>query len=177
MRTKREGLIVFSVIILALISIAPAFGATVTYTYDSLNRLTKATYGNGVTEEYTYDAAGNRLTYVVSYETDSPSLSITSHINGQHVNSPNITLCGTASDAGSWGNGISQVLVNGVRANNDTALGSGTATWCIQLTLNSGANTITIIAYDNSGNQNPTIENLTLYYDEQAKLHLPLILR
>lgn len=36
--------------------------ATLTYTYDSLNRLTKIQYDNGTVIEYTYDAAGNRLT-------------------------------------------------------------------------------------------------------------------
>ena len=38
--------------------------ATLTYTYDSLNRLTGVDYGNGGTITYTYDAAGNRLTLV-----------------------------------------------------------------------------------------------------------------
>ena len=35
---------------------------TISYTYDDLYRLIKADYGNGETIEYTYDAAGNRLT-------------------------------------------------------------------------------------------------------------------
>jgi YD repeat-containing protein len=35
---------------------------TVSYTYDDLYRLIKVDYGNGETIEYTYDAAGNRLT-------------------------------------------------------------------------------------------------------------------
>src|ERR1017187_3189344 len=37
--------------------------STIAYTYDSLNRLTKADYGGGLKISYTYDAAGNRLTY------------------------------------------------------------------------------------------------------------------
>src|ERR1700735_154013 len=41
-------------------------GATVTYAYDSLNRLTQATYSDGSVVAYAYDAAGNRLTQVVS---------------------------------------------------------------------------------------------------------------
>jgi YD repeat-containing protein len=40
--------------------------ATISYTYDNLNRLTQVDYGNGLTEQYTYDAAGNRLTRVVA---------------------------------------------------------------------------------------------------------------
>ena len=37
-------------------------GATTSYTYDSLNRVTKVDYGDGLVMNYTYDAAGNRLT-------------------------------------------------------------------------------------------------------------------
>jgi YD repeat-containing protein len=42
-----------------------SYGATITHTYDNLNRLTKVVYGDGTTEEFTYDAAGNRLTHIV----------------------------------------------------------------------------------------------------------------
>ena len=43
-----------------------SFAATVTYTYDSLNRVTSVDYGAGATEDYTYDAAGNRTTMIVT---------------------------------------------------------------------------------------------------------------
>src|SRR3972149_7792610 len=46
--------------------------ATITYTYDNLNRLTKVDYGNGTTTEYTYDAAGNRIT-LLTIDTTPPS--------------------------------------------------------------------------------------------------------
>jgi YD repeat-containing protein len=144
-------------ILLILFQFSFSFAAPLTYTYDTLNRLTKVTYENGTTEEFTYDSAGNRLSLLVAYETESSSLSITSHINGQHVNSPIVTLCGTASDAENWGNGIYQVLVNGIRANNDTATRSGTANWCIQLTLNPGANTLTIIAMITAATKTPPL--------------------
>ena len=35
--------------------------AATTYTYDSLNRLTRVDYGNATTTSYSYDPAGNRL--------------------------------------------------------------------------------------------------------------------
>ncbi|MEI8194646.1 MAG: hypothetical protein WCI73_01925 [Phycisphaerae bacterium] len=38
-------------------------GATTSYKYDSLSRLTRADYGGGLEISYTYDGAGNRLTY------------------------------------------------------------------------------------------------------------------
>ena len=37
-----------------------------TYTYDSLNRLTKVVYDNGVTVTYSYDALGNRTSKKVT---------------------------------------------------------------------------------------------------------------
>lgn len=39
---------------------------SVAYTYDSLGRLSKATYSNGVVITYVYDASGNRTSYTVA---------------------------------------------------------------------------------------------------------------
>jgi hypothetical protein len=94
-----------------------------------------------------------------------PSLNITSHSNGQHVTTASITLIGTASDSGKGDSGVQQVTVNGSRASNDTTSGGGTANWSKTVNLNNGANTITIVAYDNSTNHNTTILSLTIYYD------------
>jgi YD repeat-containing protein len=44
---------------------------TKTYTYDKLNRLTRADYSDGTYEAYTYDAMGNRLTKATATETIS----------------------------------------------------------------------------------------------------------
>ena len=43
-----------------------AIAGVVTYTYDSLGRLTKADFGGGKVITYVYDAAGNRTSYVVT---------------------------------------------------------------------------------------------------------------
>jgi len=72
-------------------------------------------------------------------------------------------LAGTASDSGKGDNGIQQVRVNGVQANSGTATGSGAASWSKGITLNSGSNTITVIAYDNSVNHNKTTQSFTIY--------------
>lgn len=61
--TVRKRLLMGAV--LALLS-APLYAGSVAYSYDSLGRLTQATYSNGVVITYVYDAAGNRTSYTVS---------------------------------------------------------------------------------------------------------------
>lgn len=43
-----------------------ALAGSVVYQYDSLGRLAKATYSNGVVITYSYDAAGNRTSYTIT---------------------------------------------------------------------------------------------------------------
>ncbi len=62
--------IILSTILLVTGTLWQAQAATVTYTYDSLNRVTSVDYGDGATEDYTYDAAGNRLTIMVKLQVD-----------------------------------------------------------------------------------------------------------
>lgn len=52
-------------VLLALLSGALQAGS-VSYTYDSLGRLSKATYASGVVITYVYDASGNRTSYTVA---------------------------------------------------------------------------------------------------------------
>ncbi len=95
-------------------------------------------------------------------DTTPPALTITSHADGQSVSTSSITLSGTATDAGKGDNGISSVTVNGTRANNDTATGSGTATWSRTIMLSPGINQITVVAADGSFNLNATTVRLTI---------------
>ncbi len=52
-------------VFLALLSGA-LYAGSVAYTYDSLGRLSTATYANGVVITYVYDASGNRTSYTVT---------------------------------------------------------------------------------------------------------------
>jgi|CXWL01.1.fsa_nt_gi YD repeat-containing protein len=45
---------------------APVWAGSVVYTYDTLGRITQATYSTGVIITYVYDAAGNRTSHVIS---------------------------------------------------------------------------------------------------------------
>lgn len=59
---KRLSLVLALVVLFGLV--LPCFAETVTYQYDDLYRLIKATYSDGTVIEYTYDAAGNRLSTI-----------------------------------------------------------------------------------------------------------------
>src|SRR3972149_4266873 len=61
-----------ALILLSILGIRETEVAAITYTYDSLNRLTKVAYGNGATITYTYDAAGNRLSLVSTPSDSTP---------------------------------------------------------------------------------------------------------
>jgi YD repeat-containing protein len=50
---------------IALLASAAMAGSAIN-AYDSLGRLTRVTYSNGVVVTYVYDAAGNRTSYVVT---------------------------------------------------------------------------------------------------------------
>ncbi len=126
--------------------------------------------GSNVITVTARDAAGNTgtATRTVNYtaaDAMSPTLAITSHTNGQTVSTASITLSGTATDSGRGNSGIQQVMVNGVAATGGTATGSGTANWSRALTLAAGANTITVVASDNSPAHNATTQGLTINYN------------
>ena len=67
---RREGCRLLLAVVAAVLASAALAGETVSYTYDALGRLTgTSTTGstnNGVVTGLTYDAAGNRLNYVMS---------------------------------------------------------------------------------------------------------------
>jgi YD repeat-containing protein len=63
MTLKKLSLIIIPLVL--LVFALPCLADTVTYEYDDLHRLIKAIYSDGTIIEYTYDAAGNRLSKVI----------------------------------------------------------------------------------------------------------------
>jgi len=61
-RIIRTKMILIQLGLIILLCASPAWPLTVTFTYDSLNRLEKAEYADGAIFDYTYDKVGNRLT-------------------------------------------------------------------------------------------------------------------
>jgi uncharacterized protein RhaS with RHS repeats len=58
-------------LIFFIITLSIKAQVTVTYTYDNLNRLTQASYSNGVGIQYSYDVMGNRTQEVKTNNTIS----------------------------------------------------------------------------------------------------------
>jgi Tfp pilus assembly protein PilZ len=95
-----------------------------------------------------------------------PDLEVTSHKDGQTILSSSITLAGTATDADRGDNGVASVTVNGLAAKGGTAVGAATANWSQPITLNLGANVISIVAQDTL--KNGVAKTITLTYDPNA---------
>ncbi len=85
---------------------------------------------------------------------DAPTLQITQPTSSDTfvTTSNSVTLVGIASDLGHGNNGIATVTVNGVEATGDTTANGGTANWSATLQLVVGANLISVVACDTSGN-------------------------
>ncbi|MGD9009142.1 MAG: Ig-like domain-containing protein [Desulfobacteraceae bacterium] len=124
-----------------------------------------------VTQAHTVVSGENTVIVTLdTTETDfaGPTVAVTSHTSGQAVAAANITLTGTATDSGRGGSGISQVTVNGEVAVNGTAVGDGVANWRKDdITLDEGANTLKIVAYDNksAGEINTSTLFFSITYD------------
>jgi YD repeat-containing protein len=155
------------------VSILPfsSWASIATYTYDNLNRLKVVDYNNGEqTITYTYDAAGNILTKTITATAtgDSlpPSLTIDSPANGTNVSIPSLLMSGTATDAGQGDSGIASVMVNGIRADNDTATATATANWSLEVggNLSIGLNAMDVTASDNSPAANQASDSITVVY-------------
>jgi YD repeat-containing protein len=125
--------------------------ASVAYTYDSLNRLTNVDHGNGSVINYTYDAAGNRLTYsgAAQVDTIAPTITMVSPTTGPAFETFEnyLNLSGTASDNAE----VSLVTWANHRGGSGTA--SGTTNWTVMgIPLQSGTNIVSVTARDSANN-------------------------
>ena len=141
--------------------------ASVAYTYDYLDRLTKLDYGNGSVISYTYDRAGNRLTYsaVAPGDTNSPVIAVTSPTSDSSfsTNIATVNLSGSASD------NIGVTLVTWANDRGGIGTASGTTNWIISgVHLQKGANVITVTTWDSAGNNTPI--TLTVTYNPPSTL-------
>jgi YD repeat-containing protein len=65
------------ILLLCIFPATVALGETLTYTYDTMDRLATVQYANGTTVVYTYDKMGNRLGMQVTPPTQAPGQVLT----------------------------------------------------------------------------------------------------
>jgi len=113
------------------------------------------------------DVAGNKsaastavsASTLANPDTTAPTVTISTPAAGATLAQASVTVTGTATDT----SGISQVTVNGTAATLKAGAG-GSSSFSASITLVSGANTITVVAKDNSSNQNTTTQTRSVTY-------------
>ena len=100
MQSIRQALVIgIAVIGILIATVSISSAQSVTYTYDTLNRLIKVDYGDGNVVNYTYDQAGNRI-YVGAPDSSAP-VTTASPAGGDYNTAQNITLsCNDATGSG-----------------------------------------------------------------------------
>jgi YD repeat-containing protein len=128
-----------------------SYSATIVYTYDNLNRLTKVVYGDATTEEFTYDAAGNRLNHVIKEPDISPPTgTITINEGATYTNSPSVTLTISANDD----SGLTEMCISNTTSCSSWGAYTTSKTW--DLLSGDEEKTVYIWFKDGAGNVNNT---------------------
>ena len=98
-------------------------------------------------------------------DTTPPLLNLTSHTTNQHVTgNSHITLTGTATDSQRGDSGVGEVSVNGQVISEATAIGAQSAAWSLNVDLQPGQNTFTVMAKDTANPANTATQALNLTY-------------
>ena len=104
------------------------YGATISYEYDRLNRLTSVTYGDGTRIAYAYDAAGNRLKRTISNTNIEPG-----DINGDGAAGLGDAILVLQAISGMNPSGIrSDYATSGADVNTDQKIGLEEALYILQ---------------------------------------------
>jgi len=106
-----------------------------------------------------YNNESDAVTLTVTIDSTPPTVSVSSPADGAVVTESQLTIQGTASDAG----GITYVKVNGV----DAQTSDGFAHWSAVVNLAEGANQITVSTADDRGNTDGEAAVLNLTLDSQ----------
>jgi YD repeat-containing protein len=118
LRSQTKSLLKSVLLVVAFFCLALEKLLAANYSYDSLNRLTNVDYGNGSAISYSYDSAGNRLTYssVTNYVVTVPPQTVVTDVTNNvfsdnfSSNSINTNVWITSGNTVVQSNGIMEVL-------------------------------------------------------------------
>lgn len=135
---------IFIVTVITLMFFVISFAENITYTYDDLGRLIKVDYGNGISKEYKYDDAGNRVELLSAQKI---SVSPTSHDFGSiNIGNSSVPQTFTISNTGTKDLVISSIGTTGGDAGMfSVAMGGTNPCPSLNPTITPGSNcTITV---------------------------------
>lgn len=135
--------------------------------------ITLASYDANTVTAVAVDSRGNRDSASINIIHDStitdntpPKITVTSHTKDQTVSSPSVKLELTCTDLQS---GVEWVKIDG---RNAVGSGSGGSYYWDTLNLDSGSNTIEIVAQDRSTNKNANTVQFVLNYQPPEPVHI-----
>lgn len=108
----------------------PVMAQTVTYEYDNLQRVTRATHADGTVVQYQYDAAGNRTVYAVTRPTTAGTLQLSAASYSVGEAGPALAILVTRTGGSFGAASINYATSNGTAtAGSDYTATSGTLNW------------------------------------------------
>jgi hypothetical protein len=113
--------------------------------------------------EYSYDASGNLLSKTITDHL-APDLILIGPPDGAAINTPAVTVTGTATDSMQGDHGIASVTVDTLAATGGSAIGGNTANWSQTIPLTAGSNPVQIIATDATPSANQTTLDIAVTY-------------
>lgn len=143
---KQRFFIGFMLVAWIMVPALSVFAEAIQYTYDDLDRLTRAEYEDGTVIEYSYDKAGNRLTKQIT-AISSPEILTVIPTSGPTAGGTSVSITGSG-----FGNpqGMGSVIFDGVAAASYT---SWTDTEIVWTTPAHAAGTVDVtVTADNGSN-------------------------
>lgn len=156
-----------------LLFAAPVLSVTVTYGYDSLGRLTVATYADGTVIQYQYDANGNRTIYTVTRPTATGTLQLTAAATSVGEGAGSVTITATRSGGNYGAASVHYATANGTAtAGSDYTAISGNFNWGDGDTT---SKTVTIAVINDTAVESSETFTLTLSAATGATLGTPAV--
>lgn len=150
---------------LVVLAAVPAH-ADVQYTYDSSGRLIRATYSNGITIQYRYDAAGNRTQIVTTNTPNTAPVAVNDTASVQ--SSASVDILVRANDTDADGNTLTVTAVGSPTGGGSVSIQGGGTYVRYTAPATAGTKTFTYTVSDGAGGSATATVTVTVSSVNQA---------